>query len=747
LWLEKWNWQFYNIACMKLTSVILVIVVVLTGLPNNFFQPQSVEDLIVYDDQLAANWFNWSWGGSVDLNALDVVNSGSRSIRVTYEGWGGLSFYKADIPLYGKTHLQFYIHGGSQMDKPLWFFVNFEDGSEGPRSSFTAKAGQWQKIEIPLNALNPDNRKITRLNWQNASANSGLTVYFDEIKFVSTVFPNAPQILSGGYRSHSIRAGGRILAVRAQVNDPQGTDTIVQVSLESDTGGWQAVPLFDDGLNNDGEAGDGLFGAAFALPARHTGREIGLYVRAVDRDGNSAVRYLGVLTVLADVNSPIPPGLPPKLGWGSNAWSENPPDDWQKNTGLPWNYVYQYITWGWEGWGGNFVQRFVRHSWQNGFIPVVTVYMILGATGGYESAATYAEQLKKPEVVSAYLQSLERAVQEASGDKPVVFVIEPDFYGFMQQLSNSDGRPPGVLADDPDSYFVALNKPGYANTLSGFGQYLIDLIHTTAPNAQAAPMVSMWGVNRDPLLASPTDLVNYVQRTAGFMRKMGADRADLLTVEWSDRDAGRGIRPWWDDQDRELPRPNRAILWAHLLGRELNKRLLLWQVPVGNMDLDNTCNHYQDNRVAYLFRHPQDVWEAGLIGVLFGGGDGCSTQVWTDGGFVENQARYYYDPPSAPLNLQVVSVSGALARLRWRENPESDVVGYRLYYQSEGGGQDGWVDAGVRNRVDLILPQRGKWEIWLKAYDLHQGESPASNMVIVETTQDALKLYLPAIQR
>ncbi|WP_448335141.1 hypothetical protein, partial [Bellilinea sp.] len=78
---------------MKLTSVILVIVVVLTGLPNNFFQPQSVEDLIVYDDQLAANWFNWSWGGSVDLNALDVVNSGSRSIRVTYEGWGGLSFY------------------------------------------------------------------------------------------------------------------------------------------------------------------------------------------------------------------------------------------------------------------------------------------------------------------------------------------------------------------------------------------------------------------------------------------------------------------------------------------------------------------------------------------------------------------------------------------------------------------------------------------------------------------------------
>lgn len=731
---------------MKLTSVILILIVALMGSPTIFFQPQSVEDLIVYDDQLATNWFNWSWDSSVNLYASAVVYSGTRSIQVTYNGWGGLSFYKADIPLYGKTHLQYYVHGGSGTDKPLWVFVNYEDGSEGPRHSFTAKAGQWLKIEVSLDTLNPTNRKITRLNWQNASGNDGLTVYFDEIKFVGSVSDNAPLILSGEYRSHTIPAGGN-LVVRGRLNDPQGRDTIAQVSLESDADGWKSLPLFNDGLNNDGEADDDLFGVNFALPARYAGREMGLYLRAVDRDGNSTTRYLGVLSVLAGVNSPIPAGLPPKLGWGSNAWSENPPDDWQKNTGLPWNYVYQYITWGWEDWGGNFVRRFVNHSWENGFIPVVTVYLILGATGGNESAAAYAEQLQNSQVVSAYLESLERAVREAYGDKPVVFVIEPDFYGFMQQLSNSDGRPPGVQPDDPDSYFVALNKIGYANTLSGFGHYLIDLIHATAPNVLAAPMVSMWGVNRDPLLATPIDLANYVQRTASFMRKMGADQSDLLTVEWSDRDAGRGIRPWWDDQDLELPRPNRAIFWAHLLARELNKRLLLWQVPVGNMDLDNTCNRYQDNRAAYLFRYPQDMREAGFIGILFGGGDGCSTQVWTDGGFVENQARFYYHPPSTPQNLQVVSVSGALARLRWRENPESDVVGYRLYYQSEGSEQIGWLDVSIRNRADLILPQRGRWRIWLEAYDLYQGKSLSSNTVIVETAQDARKLYLPAIQR
>ena len=29
----------------------------------------------------------------------------------------------------------------------------------------------------------------------------------------------------------------------------------------------------------------------------------------------------------------------------------------------------------------------------------------------------------------------------------------------------------------------------------------------------------------------------------------------------------------------------------------------LWQVPVGDMAQNNTCDHYQDNRAAYLFRH------------------------------------------------------------------------------------------------------------------------------------------------
>ncbi|MEW6178350.1 MAG: choice-of-anchor X domain-containing protein [Chloroflexota bacterium] len=710
--------------------------------------------LVVYDDSLAENWLNWSWNSEVDFSSNDMVYNGSHSLRVRYNtGWAGLSLYKGYIPLFGMTALSFMVYAEGSSDQPLRVFANFDNGQEGPEVRLTVRSGQWQEVVIPLNQLNPEQRKIIRLNWQNASSQGNRTVYFDEISFIQTLSADAPQVLSAEYRAHSIAAGGSLLVVHAGVEDPQGRASIREVSLMSDVAGWIPLSLYDDGLSNDGQANDGIYGVATTLPAGLAGREVDLYIQAEDFSGNVVTHYAGTLAVLNPLASSIPAALPQKLGWGSNAWSEDPAQDWQKNTGLPWNYVYQYITWGWEGWGSQFVSRFVNHAWDNGYVPVVTVYLMLGATGGFESASNYASELQKPSVVQAYLQSFEKAVDEAAGDKPVIFVIEPDFYGFMQQLSNSANPPADVRPDDPNSFVVALNKNGYANTLSGFGQYLIDHIHRRAPNVLAAPMVSMWGVNRDPLTTSEGEMLDYAVRTAGFMQKMGADRADLITVEWSDRDAGRGIRPWWDDRDADLPRPNRAILWAHHLGRLLNKRLLLWQVPVGNMDLNNTCDdpevggRYQDNRAAYLFRYPRDMWEAGFIGILFGGGDGCSTQVWTDGGHVESNAHAYYQPPAVPQGLSVVGVEGALVYLRWQENLETDVTGYRLYYQQESGGAVGYITAGLRNAVRVILPNQGLWRMWLTAYDLNGGESSSSAEVLAETVEDAQRVYLPLVRR
>ena len=120
-------------------------------------------------------------------------------------------------------------------------------------------------------------------------------------------------------------------------------------------------------------------------------------------------------------------------------------------------------------------------------------------------------------------------------------------------------------------------------------------------------------------------MITLAQRTAAFIDEMGGAQSDLLVVEWSDRDAGSGLRPWWDDTNRTLPRPTRAILWENALSAAARKRLMLWQMPCGNMSLDNTCDHYRDNRAAYAFRHPRDLSDAGVCAVMFGGGAGCMT--------------------------------------------------------------------------------------------------------------------------
>ena len=293
------------------------------------------------------------------------------------------------------------------------------------------------------------------------------------------------------------------------------------------------------------------------------------------------------------------------------------------NSGVPWNYVYQYITYDWyvNGWGGNFVGRFVNQAWSKGYVPLISVYMILELppTCG-ESATCYATKLQNATAVSTYLAALQEAARQAQGTHPVIFHLEPDFYGYMQQLSNSDERPAGVQPDDPSSYPVALNVAGYPNTLAGFGRRMVDVIHATAPNALVAPAASMWATNGDPNSVTVSQVISMGQRTAAFIDAMGGAQSDLLVAEWSDRDAGSGLRPWWDDTNLTLPRPTRAILWENALSAAAHKRLMLWQMPVGNMSLDNTCDHYRDNRAAYAFQHPRDLFDAGVFAVLFGGG-------------------------------------------------------------------------------------------------------------------------------
>jgi hypothetical protein len=60
-----------------------------------------------------------------------------------------------------------------------------------------------------------------------------------------------------------------------------------------------------------------------------------------------------------------------------------------------------------------------------------------------------------------------------------------------------------------------------------------------------------------------------------------------------------------------------------VLNQYTHRRVIMWQVPVGNQYFDtmnNTPGHYQDNRAEYILGHVPDFAAAGIIGVLFGTG-------------------------------------------------------------------------------------------------------------------------------
>jgi hypothetical protein len=742
---------------MKSCKYLLPILVLL-ALPGL----SQAASQIIYDDDLATGWSDWSWA-SVDLAATSPVYSGSHSIAVTYTaGWQGLSLYYPGLVTTGFTHLRFFIHGGGAGGQVLRVYaIRASDsaGSHGPEVAVSPPAANsWTEVQIPLTDLGAANTTIVRLVWLDYSGGAQPTFYIDDISLVSDQHPDGPVLGDSKLLRGVVPADGSSgVVVRVQVSDPQGSADIASVTLDADALGSGTVVLRDDGRSNDGAAADGLFGAMFTVAPGTAPGEYPLIVIAQDQAGHRASLQVGRFGVLGSPGGSIPTGFPQRPAWGTNEWDMDPANDWQVLSGVPWEFVYQYINYDWytDGWGGNFVGRFVNQAWDKGFIPIISVYMILGLEPGCndETPTCYATKLQNPTAVSNYLAALEEAAQQAQGSQPVIFHLEPDFYAHMQRNNYIEGVP---QPDSPANYPVALNTSGYANDLTGFGRRMVDLIHNTAPNALVAPHASMWATRQHPNRVPPDQVAVLAQSTAAFMNAMGGEQADLFIVEWSDRDAGWGDpeRPWWDDTNLTLPNVNRAVLWENALSRAAGKRLVLWQVPVGNMSLDNTCERYQDNRVAYAFSHSRDLYEAGVLAVLFGPGTGrqcdcsstdCMTKPTTDGGFLQAQGQIAYTAPITPTGLSAGTAAGPLVPLRWDENSEPDVWGYRVRYMPVNGGSAHSLDVGAANSTMLLIPNAGQWQISVAAYDARSQLGPYSTPITITTTVDADKVYLPVI--
>ncbi|MCC7539640.1 MAG: hypothetical protein IT379_25685 [Deltaproteobacteria bacterium] len=225
--------------------------------------------------------------------------------------------------------------------------------------------------------------------------------------------------------------------------------------------------------------------------------------------------------------------------------------------------------------------------------------------------------------------------------RPAVVHVEPDFWGYAQQMSGGD----------PSSVEVRVNTaPGCAdlpNDLSGFGRCWARMARAIAPMSLIGFHASRWA-------GAPADMI-------AFLTGAGATDTDFIGMDPLDRDAGcfeahvdpqcqRNDGPWyWDETNTTSSNFHEYLAFSRQISEGLGRPIIWWQIPFGvpSDTPGGTAGRYRDNRVRYFFAHIDELVAAGGVAAAFGTGAGNQTYITTDDGQFERAVTGYYAAPVA----------------------------------------------------------------------------------------------------
>jgi len=272
---------------------------------------------------------------------------------------------------------------------------------------------------------------------------------------------------------------------------------------------------------------------------------------------------------------------------------------------------------------GQFAADYMSNSQANGYIPVFTWYELLQSTpstGANESDRDFSN-LNNAGTMNAYYANFKLLMQKAGAfGKQVVVHVEPDLWAYLQQRAGS-GDASTLTASVANSGFADVAT--MPNTVQGFAWALLHLRDLYAPNAVLGIHASVWSAG----VTNPDATAAFLN-SAGISANTHASTWDVVVSDVDDHDAGwweqNGSNRWWAPTDFTA-----YLAWVAELKAKTGRQQIVWQVPVGNqyyLTMNNTCGHYQDNVAPYFLAHPADLSSAGLIAVLFGGGNPCTTQ-------------------------------------------------------------------------------------------------------------------------
>jgi hypothetical protein len=363
-----------------------------------------------------------------------------------------------------------------------------------------------------------------------------------------------------------------------------------------------------------------------------------------------ALRHGGDTSVTVTPTHPVtvtavPAALDHHFSFGvmSNPGEASYLDGMRSHNGTTWDLRYQYLAGGvntgtgWQTWnaGGAYAANYMEESDNHGYMPALVYYMLLqsnGANGSSEPNRDLAH-LADASVMRAYYADWTKLMRDVGAfKKPAVVIVEPDLWGFVEQKAAAYGNSAaGVPASVASSGNPALAS--YPNTAQGFAWALLHLRDLYAPNAILALHVSPWGSQLD-IATSKSQYLNptlaaqqqaYFLSTAGLEgNPTGVSSWDILSGDIADHDSGQA-GAWWDATNATFPNFARYLSYVHALVKNTGRRLLMWQAPIGNQYFDtenNTQGHTQDNKAQYILDHVADFASAGVIGVLFGPGNG-----------------------------------------------------------------------------------------------------------------------------
>jgi hypothetical protein len=374
----------------------------------------------------------------------------------------------------------------------------------------------------------------------------------------------------------------------------------------------------------------------------------------------------------------VPAGLPQRLTVG--LYAEHG-DTWMSTSGVAWSVRHRFFVKGWAdnfGFGdpdGSWGTDYMNECAAAGFIPGI-MYMRLGGDVGGDTANTLPT-LRVAATMAAYFADFKLLMQRVKAfGRPVLIVIEPTTFGYLEQQSRDDPTAPAAVASTGMPELA-----GLPDTLTGFGLAFLQLRKAAgAANALLAMNVEVWADGDDVAyysLSKPLD--DATARVARFLTPLGlaanvtGQTYDLLASSTAQHDADydlmvNGQDRWFDPSDT-APIASRSFdryaAWLARLNRRLARRWILWGMPVGNSNHLDVPNRgapregYKDNHAEYFFAPGADLHRtlfarAGALTLMFGGGgadqSGYTNDIYTDNApFMQTHAGAYIRTGELPL--------------------------------------------------------------------------------------------------